>query len=333
MATEISILKNKGKILSVLAAAKKFPNIRKLFSITIRLYSIGRIKKLSSITKVPETKIILSKLNRQESNFYNKTLVPLGFPKNVVVPLTGREIRATGIRVAADADSLKSSLERFDIEERIIEVLQEHIDYLHEESFFQKAHKAAKTLNIIDRSEEARMFYHNYAINYGTGFTYTNMLREGGKRKSIPLRGKMMFFRYRPDEVTSTYDLYPLIFVLDRKKDYFTGINFHYIIPKMRAVLLGDMFSYLSDLNFDISTQLNFRQFLNVVDTNKKFKFAKQAIRRYNYKNILSKIINVHPLDWELAIMVETEKFFTERNTKITSRKIWKDTRVKALSN
>jgi hypothetical protein len=159
------------------------------------------------------------------------------------------------------------------------------------------------------------------------------MLKEGGRKVSRPMRGKMMFFRYRPDEIESTYDLYPLIFVLNRKKDYFDGINFHYIVPKMRAVLLGDMFSYLSNLNFDISTHLNFKQFLNVVDTNKKFKYAKQALRRYNYKNIKSKIIDVHPLDWELAIMVETEKFFTEQGSRTTSRKIWKDTRIKALSN
>ena len=59
-----------------------------------------------------------------------------------------------------------------------METLDEHIDYLQDESFFQKAHKDAKTLNIIDRSESARQFYHDYAINYGTGFTYTNMLKE-----------------------------------------------------------------------------------------------------------------------------------------------------------
>ena len=143
------------------------------------------------------------------------------------------------------------------------------------------------------------------------------------------MRGKMMFFKYRPDIVESTYDLYPLIFVLNKKPNYFTGINFHYIVPKMRAQLLGDMFSYLSNLNFDLSTELSFRSFTNAIGNNKKFKFGKAAVRRYNYSNIQSKIINVHPLDWELAIMVETSKFFNEKDSRTTSQRIWKETRAK----
>ena len=103
-------------------------------------------------------------------------------------------------------------------------------------------------------------------------------------------------------------------------------------MPKLRAVALGEMFTYLSDLNFDISTRLNFRQFVNIVDKNKRFKFAKQALRRYNYKNIISKIIEVHPLDWELAIMLNTEKFYSEQGAKTPSIRIWKNTRLKALT-
>ena len=324
----ITILKNKGKILVVLAAVAKHANVRKLLGATIRLYSKGRIKKLSEIGLNKEIATLIGSFSVVEINMYKKNLVPLGFPVlNRVDKLAiQRELSDTG------ADAIHSTQDQF-VQEQVMETMDEHIDYLQEESFFQKAHKDAKAANIIDRSDGARQFYHDYAINYGTGFTYTNMLKEGGRRKGTVRRGKMMFFRYRPDEITSTYDLYPLIFVLDRKKDYFDGINFHYLMPKLRAVALGEMFTFLSDLNFDITTRLNFRQFVNIVDKNKKFKFAKQALRRYNYKNIISKMIEVHPLDWELAIMVDTEKFYNEQRAKTPSVQIWKETRLKALTN
>jgi len=149
-----NILNNRGKILSVLASTQKYPNIRKLFSLTIRLYASGRIKQLSSITEITETKNMLVKLNKQELKEYTKTLVPLGFPK-----VEGVVVRKISRRVAgADLPEFR--------QEDVMNVLQDHIDYLQEESFFQKAHKEAKSLNIIDRSESARIFYHDYAINY-----------------------------------------------------------------------------------------------------------------------------------------------------------------------
>jgi len=323
----ITILKNKGKILSVLSSIAKHANVRKLFIRTIRLYTDGRIRKLSDLGSRKEIIDLIDKFSKPEMVAYSKHLVPLGFPVT-------RRIDQAFARDTAEAggEAIHAAQDEF-AQQQVMDTLDEHIDYLQEESFFQKAHKDAKTLNIIDRSESARQFYHDYAANYGTGFTYTNMLKEGGRRRGTVRRGKMMFFRYRPDEITSMYDLYPLIFVLDRKKDYFDGINFHYLMPKLRAVLLGDMFTYLSDLNFDISTRLNFRQFVNIVDKNKKFKFAKHALRRYNYKNIISKRIEVHPMDWELAIMLNTEKFYNEQSAKTPSVRVWKETRLKALTN
>jgi len=318
-----TILNNKGKTLSVLAGIKLYPKLAQLFGTTVRLLTGGKIKKLADISKNKEVVTLVGTFDTREMMLYKTKLVPLGFP----VIRKERDIKEIGAETLAKLESVGTFEGK-----QVLDVLEEHIDYLQEESFFQKAHKDAKTLNIIDRSESARQFYHDYAINYGTGFTYTNMLKEGGRRRGNIRRGKMMFFRYRPEEITSTYDLYPLIFVLDRQKDYFDGINFHYLMPKLRAVALGEMFTYLSNLNFDISTRLNFRQFVNIVDKNKKFKFAKQALRRYNYKNIISKKIEVHPLDWELAIMLNTEKFYNEQRAKTPSVRVWKETRLKALT-
>ena len=65
------------------------------------------------------------------------------------------------------------------------------------------------------------------------------------------LLGRMYYFRYEPEIPDDIYDNYPLIFMLYEDPDNFSGINFHYLTPKQRAVLLGKMFVYLNNENYD----------------------------------------------------------------------------------
>ena len=319
----ILLLGSRSKALKAFAqAAKASKNVRQVLVLTAKLMMAKKVTSFAELAGQKEIRSLVAAFTTTEIEAYTKNLVPLGFPTITVLrKIPGKKIKEEAMDVVADVTEVQKS-----------EVLQDHIEYLRAESFFQKAHREAKKQNIIGRSPDAREWYHNYALEYGTSYSYTNMLKEGGTRASKPMRGKMMFFRYRPKELTSEYDLYPLIFVLNRTPDYFTGINFHYLVPKMRAELLGDMFSYLSNLSFDISTELNFKSFTNAIASNKKFKFGKAALRRYNYSNIQSKIIEVHPLDWELAIMVETSKFFNEKGSRATKQTIWKDTRLSVIS-
>jgi len=328
MATQLlRLFTGKSNALKAFALASAAgPRLQRLMTTLVKAFAKGKIKSFKNIGENVEVQVIVGQFNPKEAAQYTKSLVPLGFPTITdVQKLTRATLRRKGEELV-EHPMVKLR------EGEAQEVLEEHIDYLQDESFFQKAHREAKKQDIVGRSPEAREWYHEYAARYGTSFSYTQMLKEGGRRASRPMRGKMMFFKYRPDIVETTYDLYPLIFVLDSKPNYFHGINFHYIVPKFRAILLGEMFSYLSNLNFDISTELNFRSFKNAVSENKKFKFAKASLRRYNYNNIQSKIINVHPMDWELAIMVETSKFFDKKNSRSTSQRVWKETRVNVTS-
>ena len=324
----LKLVSGKSNALKTLAlVASAGPRLRQFIGVIGKSFAKGKIKSFKNIGENVEVQVLVAKFNQKESSHYTKMLVPLGFPTIADIQKLSRATLRRQVDKLAEHPLSKSQLEG-----EAQEVLQEHIDYLTNESFFQKAHREAQKQDIIGRSPEAREWYHDYAAAYGTSFSYTQMLKEGGRRAGRPIRGKMMFFKYRPDIVETTYDLYPLIFVLNSKPGYFDGINFHYLTPKMRALTLGNMFIFLSNLDFDISTELNFRSFTNAVSNNKKFKFAKVSLRRYNYSNIQSKIINVHPLDWELAIMLSTEKFFDKKNSRATSQAIWKETRLNTVS-
>ena len=97
----------------------------------------------------------------------------------------------------------------------------QHIDFLKEESFFQKAHRAAKQENLITRHRRTREFYHDYAAEHGVNYRSLQMHRTGGTRTGNIKLGRMYFFRYAAEGTASgrgvdikrgnVYDAFPLV--------------------------------------------------------------------------------------------------------------------------
>ena len=80
---------------------------------------------------------------------------------------------------------------------------------------------------------------------------------------------------------------------------------------------------YLNNQDYSNRTKLFARKFRSMIQTNKRFKHAKVIYKRYSIEEVQSKILQVHPLDWELAIMVPTERFKTISGGRTMSKKIW----------
>ncbi len=320
---KLNLLQDK-KILAAFGAAQKIPGLQSVFKVVAKMLVRGKFKNLEDLPKSAEFQRVARKLSANEVNIYSKVLVPIGFPELVI---------EEGVVTSVVGRTRAKQLIQMPSSDRVTKALEQHIDYLQEDSFFQKAHKQAKNLRITNRTEQARTFYHNYALSFGVNYRSLNMLRTGGRRISNMLLGRMYFFRYEPDDPDDSYDNYPLMFMLYEDIDNFSGINFHYLTPRQRAVLLGQMFTYLSNQDFGMTTKLMVKSFRILIQHDRRFRFAKSAYRQYRPDQVRSKIIQVHPLDWELAIMVPTEKFKSLAGSRISSKSIWiKNTkRAKAL--
>lgn len=322
--TKENLLKDK-RILKALAMIAKFPGLRSMFKVIGSLLLGRKFKSLSALGKSPEFLSVVKKFSVAEVTMYTRILAPLGFPRLVVKG--GRVIKLSVKRdPITTTRTVVGTRGGAETEIRVSKVLQQHIDFLQEESFFQKAHKQAKQQGLIQRSEAAREFYQDYALTYGQNYRSLNMLRSGGVKISNMLLGRMYFFRYSPDEPDSSYDEFPLVFMLYEDQNNFSGINFHYMTPKQRAIILGRTFQFLNNTKYNNKTKLLARKFRNIIQGNKAFRWAKASYRQYRPDQIRSKIIQVHPLDWELAIMVPTERFKTERGGRTSSKKIWFET-------
>ena len=324
------------KIFLSLSKLQKYPKVREIFKESARLFRAGKIKNIKDISKDRNIKKMLSELPYEDRKMYNKHLEKIGFP---TIDETIKQIQKTraAIKLAGKKkDEIKQVKQRYGerIEEftekknPILKTLNKHIKYLGEQSFFQKAHLAAKQRSIIERSETSINFYREYAIEYGTGFNFRDMIREGGKRKSNFLLGRMYFYKYKPDPIETDFDLYPLMFILDKSEDHFSGINFHYMNPRSRGMLLENMFQYLNKVDYAANQKLLFNSFVKIIRNNRKFRYAKQCYRQYRYSSIESRIIEVHPLDWEIAMSVDTERFYSSTKRRIRSRNVWKKTDI-----
>ena len=316
-----SLVSADKKILGGLFLASKSSTIKSLFSSASSLLTGGKIKKLSDLAKHPKFARIVKKFTVGERSAYMKHLVPLGFPALAVA-----EGRVTGFIVGETkaiitTKKVTSAISAND--KKVIRTLEQHIKFLKADTFFQKIHKKAKQMNVIGRSRAAREWYYDQALEQGVNYRSMDMQRTGGKRVTDIRLGRMYFFRYRPEKPEDMYDEFPLIFLLYEDPDNFSGINFHYLRPKLRAMLLGNMMMYLNNQDYTDRTKLFARKFRNMIQTNRRFRHAKVIYRQYSIEDVQSKIIQVHPLDWELAITVPTERFKTIGGGRTMSKKMW----------
>ena len=329
-------------ILSGLALGARVPGIRNFFNDASQLISTGRFRKLSDVAKSQKLTARVKKFTKQEITLYEKHLVPLGFPKLVVEKgssfqigkVTGFASQDTARTIHRGATIAEVKMKNLGVtQEKVMRTIDQHIKFLKEESFFQKAHKHAKQQGIIERTELSREWFHDYALEQGLNYRSMEMLRTGGKRISDMRLGRMYFFRYRPNKPDEIYDEFPLMFLLSEEPDNMWGLNFHHLNPKRRAILLGKMLDFMNNTEYNENTRLMAHKFRSMIQTNKRFRDAKAIYRQYRIEDIKSKVIHVHPLDWELAIMVPTERFKTLGGGRTASKKIWYKTfrRAKTL--
>jgi len=324
-----------GQLLAGLATAQRFPGVRLFFVRATKVLMRGKIRKIADIGKSKEVEDAVKKFSKSEATMYTKTLVKVGFPRLV---MQRGKVMGFLRKTAQGAKQTLSKIGQTPVHRKITSnkiatALEQHIDYLKEESFFQKAHKAAKQENLITRDRRTREFYHDYAAEQGVNYRSMQMLRTGGHKTGDIKIGRMYFFKYAAEATASgrgvdikkgnVYDEFPLIFLLAEEPGSLEGINFHYMVPRERIVLLGRMFEYLNNEDFDSRTKLFSVKFRRTIKNNRLFRYARACYREYKPGRIDSKIIQVHPMDWELAITVPTERFVTPKGGRVASKKIW----------
>ena len=181
--------------------------------------------------------------------------------------------------------------------------------------------------------KKSAKWFHNYLIKGVKGeiknkYNKTNAMqfyRETATSKKVPSTrfqkkaslGDLFCYHYDPKYKGTLphYDRFPLIMLIDAGgqggyADTFLGINFHYVRPIDRAVLLDRINGKVGKGSDTISWK----------------KIAKiprisQCVKRYRFDHIERKVIAIDPEDQELVLFLPLERFKKSSKAQVWGRR------------
>ena len=120
--------------------------------------------------------------------------------------------------------------------------------------------------------------------------------------------GDLFCYYYNPKyrKTLPYYDMFPMIMLLSAEKETFLGINFHYLRPKWRAILLDRV---TAKIGGGIPRWSKLRKIKQIAPT----------IKRYRFDHIMRKVIPIEEDEQEIAIFLPTERFKKSGKAKVWS--------------
>ena len=152
--------------------------------------------------------------------------------------------------------------------------------------------------------KEPYQWYRNRIKELGTP-SQAQLIRDGKITGRVNF-GALNMFIYDPKLKNKLpyYDTFPLVLPIERYRDGFLGINFHYLPYALRAQLLSRL-----DPNANYSALKN-------------VKLVKPTLKRYLNSNVRSRFRKLEEEDFMTAIMLPVQRF-----RKSSASKVWSDSR------
>jgi hypothetical protein len=149
-----------------------------------------------------------------------------------------------------------------------------------------------------------------------------SLLRDKKRLSPQILPGRLYFYRYDPKTKDDLpyYDKFPLVLPFEFYNDGFLGLNFHYIRPHARVILMNKLYETLNNRNFDETTKISVSY--DLLKNASRFKEFKPCLKRYLLNHIRSRFIQIESHDWEIALMLPVDEFVKAKKTKV-----WRDSR------
>ena len=121
--------------------------------------------------------------------------------------------------------------------------------------------------------------------------------------------GDLYAYYYQPKHMATLpyYDTFPLIMLIGFEKETFLGLKFHYLNPKLRAILLDRVTAKIG------TGLIKWNKIVQIPQ-------VEPTVKRYRYDHIVRKVIPIEEKEQELAIFLPLERF-----KKASKAKVWAD--------
>ena len=190
-----------------------------------------------------------------------------------------------------------------------------------EESYLDKLKDAIRTDQVAAKARAAGNWFRSIVNRTKGKFsseTPQKILSRQESTVSSSVLGKMYFYSYNPKwkDKLPWYDTFPLVFPIEKYPDGFLGLNFHYLSPKDRAILMDQLKSFANNKKYDETTKLKLSY--NMLRGFTKYKRARPTVHRYLTSKVNSKFVLVNADEWEVALFLPVERF-----KKASKKQVW----------
>ena len=134
--------------------------------------------------------------------------------------------------------------------------------------------------------------------------------------------GRMYHFRYDPKwkKKLPYWDIFPLVIPIDFDAEGFSGLNLHYLPPRLRARLFDALTAVLNDEG--LNQKAKFRLTYQLLSGAKRFRLFKPTFKRYLYKHVRTRFLWIPPIEWQIALFLPTQRFIMAK-----AATVWTDSR------
>jgi hypothetical protein len=151
-----------------------------------------------------------------------------------------------------------------------------------------------------------------------------SIMANADRRVGFLLPGHMYLYHYFPQGAKELpyYDTFPLCLPFSKDSETFTGLNLHYLPPKIRVVLLKNLLDFASNKKLDEGTRLRLSwEYIGGVS---KYRGANVAVKKYRYDHMQSMFLHIPAQQWFNAVMLPLERFnMGENATFVDKKQVW----------
>jgi hypothetical protein len=202
------------------------------------------------------------------------------------------------------------------------------------DNVFDTVRELAKTDN-IDPADVGNLSWYFATVykfyNFGNFQRERQITTSNRTRSNVqePFNGRMVIFKYQPQDRSKVHDVFPLVITLQRDNDSFLGCNLHYHHPVQRAILFERFMKYTLS-GRDLSRySTRFRTNMDLVKRFPRlYDLVQPCIRRYKYSNMASRFLLVPPMDWGTALFLPFELFKNQNRMAVYKETLFRSNEV-----
>lgn len=185
----------------------------------------------------------------------------------------------------------------------------------------------SKTIKFDKSAAKKSLAWFEDQIKYlKTRISPNSLMLNSQRQKTTIVPGQMYLYFYHPIGVDTLpyYDTFPLVIPFSEDDSTFTGLNFHYLPPKMRVQLLANLLDFSTDKKLNEKTRMKFQW--SFIAGASRYAGVSAAVKKYRKDHVMSQFLFIPADQWFNAVMLPVEKFSTGSNKRSFSKSIvWQD--------